>query len=120
LVASKIEEEEVKREKEVETVSPTCEIKEVETVIPTVAIKLKQVQKEEVMQKNVELNGIPKLVHEYTNKYSNYIYYHWVQQSSILKSSSHSNNVIGHKFPIFPTQCTVRFIPILGTSKQLM
>jgi hypothetical protein len=87
-------------------------------VIPTIAIKLKQVQKEEVMQKNVELNGIPKLMHEYTNKYSNYIYYHWVQQSSILKSSSHSNNAIGHKFPILPTQCTLRYIPILGTSKQ--
>jgi hypothetical protein len=30
------------------------------------------------MQKNVELNGIPKPMHEYTNKYSNHIYYCWV------------------------------------------
>jgi len=50
------------REKEVETVFPTFEIKEVEIVIPAFTIKLKQVRKEDIMQKNEELNGIPKLV----------------------------------------------------------
>jgi hypothetical protein len=57
LVASKIKQVEVKREKEVEIVFPTFEIKEVEIVIPTFTIKLKQVQKEEVVQKIEELNG---------------------------------------------------------------
>jgi hypothetical protein len=42
LVASKIKEEEMKRDEEVEAVLPTFEIKEeVERVIPTFVIKLK-------------------------------------------------------------------------------
>jgi hypothetical protein len=106
LVASKI--------KEVTTIFPTFEIKEVEIVIPRFAIKLKQVEKEDVVQKKAELNGIPKLMLEYTNKCSKYIYYHWVQQSSLLKGSSYSNSAIGHKFPILPTQCTLRYISTLG------
>jgi hypothetical protein len=48
-------------------------------VILTFAIKLEQGEEDEVVHKKAELNGIPKLVQEYTNKYSNYIYYCWVQ-----------------------------------------
>ncbi len=55
-------------------------------MIPTLAIKLEQVEKKEVVHIKAELNDIPKLVQEYTNKYSNYIYYHWIQQSSLLKA----------------------------------
>jgi hypothetical protein len=63
LVASKIKEVEVKREKEVQTVLPTFEIKEeVETMILAFAIKLEHVEEEEVVQRKAELNGIPKLV----------------------------------------------------------
>ncbi len=68
------------------------------------------------MQKKAKLNGIPKLVQEYTNKYSNYIYYRWVQQLSLPKCSSHSKSAIGRKFPILPTRCTLRYIPIAYTS----
>jgi hypothetical protein len=76
LVAYKIKEVKVKRE-EVEEVLPTIETKEeLEIVIPTFVIKLKQVEKNEIVQKKEKLNGIPKLVQEYINKYSNYIYYH--------------------------------------------
>ncbi len=79
---------------------PAFEIKqEVEIVIPTFAIKLEHVEEEEVMQKKAKLNGIPKLMEEYTYKHLKYVYYHWVQQSSHLKGSSHSNNAIGHNFP---------------------
>ncbi len=59
---------ELKREEEVEVIIPTFEIKKIEIVIPTFAIKLKQVEEEEVMHKKAELNGIPKLVQEYTKK----------------------------------------------------
>ncbi len=82
-------------------------------MILTLAIKLEQVEKEEVVQKKAK---IPKLVQEYTNKYSNYIYYHWVQQSSLLEGSSHSNNAIGHRFPTLLAQHTSRYIPIAYTS----
>jgi hypothetical protein len=47
-------------------------------VIPSFAIKSKQGEKDDVVQKKEKLNGIPKLTQEYTNKYSNYIYYRWV------------------------------------------
>ncbi len=49
------------------------------------------------MQKKVELNGITKLMQEYIDKYSNYIYYHWVQQSSLLKGAT------AHRFPTLLT-----------------
>ncbi len=49
------------------------------------------------MQKKVELNGITKLMQEYIDKYSNYIYYHWVQQSSLLKGAT------THRFPTLLT-----------------
>jgi ABC-type sulfate transport system substrate-binding protein len=120
LVASKIKEVKVKREEEVDAIFPTFEIKEVEIVIPTFVIKLRQVEEEEVVKKKVELNGMPELMQEYIDKYSHYIYYRWVQQSSFFKSSFHSNSVIGHKFPILPTQRTLKYNPILGTSRQLM
>jgi hypothetical protein len=68
------------------------------------------------MQKKAELNGIPKLVHEYTYNYSNYIYFRWVQQSLILKGSSHFNSAIGCKFPTLLAQCTLRYIPTTCTS----
>jgi hypothetical protein len=111
---------EVKREEEIEVILPTFEIKKIEIVIPTFAIKLKQVEKEEVVHNKAELNGIPKLVQEYTKKNSHYIYYRWVQQSSFLKSSSHSNSAIGHKFLILPTQHTLKCIPTPNTSRQPM
>jgi len=79
LVASKIKEVKVKREEEVKEILPTIETKkELKIVIPTFAIKLKQVKEDEIVHKKEKLNGIPKLMQEYTNKYSNYIYYHWV------------------------------------------
>ncbi len=56
-------------------------------MISTFAIKLEHVEDDEVMQKKVELNGITKIMQEYIDKYSNYIYYHWVQQLSLLKGS---------------------------------
>lgn len=37
-----------------------------------------------IVQEKANLSGIPKLVQEYTNKYSPYLYYHWVHQSTIL------------------------------------
>ncbi len=61
MVASKIKQVEVKKEKEVEIVFPTFEIKEVEIVIPTFTIKLKQVQKEEVVQKIEECEWHTKI-----------------------------------------------------------
>ncbi len=75
MVAFKIKEVKVKREKEVDVVFPTFEIKEGEIMIPTFVIKLKQVEEGEVVQKNVELNGMPKLMQEYIDKYSHNIYY---------------------------------------------
>ncbi len=77
MVAYKIKDVKVKREEEVEEVLPTIETKKkLEIVIPTFAIKLEQVEEDEIVQKKEKMNGIPKLVQEYTNKYSNYIYYH--------------------------------------------
>ncbi len=79
LVASKIKEVEMKRDEEVEVVLlafQAFEIKEeVEIVIPTIVIKLEQVEEDEVVQKKAKLNGIPKLVQENIEKYSNYIYH---------------------------------------------
>ncbi len=49
---------------------------ELKIMIPTFAIKLEQAKNDEVVQKKVELNGIPKLMQEYIDKYSNYNYYH--------------------------------------------
>jgi hypothetical protein len=51
------------------------------------------------MQKKAELDGIQKLMWKYIDKYSNYIYYRWVQQLSLLKGSYNSNSAIGYKFP---------------------
>ncbi len=69
----------MKKEEEVEVVILAFEIKEeVETMILAFVIKLKQVEEDEVVQKKAKLNGILKLVQEYTNKSSNHIYYHWV------------------------------------------
>lgn len=68
------------------------------------------------MQKKVELNDIPKLMQEYTNKYLNHIYYCWVQQLSLLKGSSHFNIAIGQIFFTLPTQHILRFIPNACTS----
>jgi hypothetical protein len=34
-----------------------------------------------IVPKKAYFNAIPKLVQEYTNKYSQYLYYHWVHQS---------------------------------------
>ncbi len=53
---------------------------------------------------------------EYTNKFSNYIYYHWVSQLSLLKGSFHSNSAIGHIFLTFPTRRTLKYIPTACTS----
>jgi len=40
-----------------------------------------EVQDLRIVPKKAYLSAIPKLVHEYTNKYSQYLYYHWVHQS---------------------------------------
>jgi hypothetical protein len=94
----------MKRENKIKIVLSTFELKkEVELVIPTFTIKLEHVEDDEVMQKKVELNGITELMQEYIDKYSNYIYYHWVQQLSLLKGSFYSNYVIACKFPTLPT-----------------
>jgi hypothetical protein len=94
----------MKRKNEIKVILSTFEIKkEVKIVIPTFAIKLEHVEGDEVMQKKVELNGITKLMQEYIDKYSNYIYYHWVQQLSLLKGSFYSNYAIAHRFPTLPT-----------------
>jgi hypothetical protein len=72
--------------------------------------------KKKKKKKKTKLNDIPKLVHEYTNQYSNYIYYRWVQQSSLLKGSSHSNSAIGCIFLILLTWHILKYIPIAYTS----
>jgi hypothetical protein len=102
-----------------ETVSVEIEIKEkVEDPI-TFGIKLEvesKLQDLGIMQEKVNLNGIPKLVQEYTDKHSQYLYYHWVHQSTILQFSSHSRTNIGCRFPSFPSRRTLRYIPIACTS----
>jgi len=45
-----------------------------------------------------------------TNKYSKYLYYHWVHQSTILQFSSHFRSSIGCRFPSLPTRCTLKYI----------
>lgn len=62
------------------------------------------------MFKKVELNGITKLMQEYIDKYSNYSYYHWVQQSSLLKGAT------ADRFPTLLTRCNLKYIFTTCTS----
>jgi hypothetical protein len=62
------------------------------------------------MQTKVDMSGIPKLVQEYNIKYSNYIYYRCIQQSTFLKQPSWSNSSINHRFPSFPSHQTLKYI----------
>jgi hypothetical protein len=59
------------------------------------------------------MSGIQKLVQKYTIKYSNYLYYCWIHESTFPKVLSHSNNSKGRRFP----SChTLEYIPIVCTS----
>jgi hypothetical protein len=51
-----------------------------------------------------------KLVQKYNIKYSNYLYYCCIQQSTFLKQPSCSSNSIDHRFPCFPSHRTLRYI----------
>jgi len=62
------------------------------------------------MQTKVDLSGIPKLVQEYKIKYSNYVYYHCIQQSTFLKQPSCFNSNINHRFPSLPSHHTLGYI----------
>jgi hypothetical protein len=66
--------------------------------------------------RNAYLNGIPKLLQEYTNKYSKYLYYRWVHQSTILQFSSHSRSSTSRRFPSLPSRRTLKYIPTACTS----
>jgi hypothetical protein len=70
----------------------------------------------ELVHKKVDLSGIPKLVQKYNIKYSNYLYYHWLQRSTFLKQPSHSNNNTSCRFPSFPSCHTLRYILTTCTS----
>jgi hypothetical protein len=69
-----------KLRKEVEeTVCVEIEIKEKVKDSTTFGIKQEvefELQDIAIMLKKADLNGMPKLVQEYTNKYSQYLYYH--------------------------------------------
>jgi hypothetical protein len=62
------------------------------------------------------MSGIPKLVQEYIIKYSNYLYYCWIHESTFLKMLSHSNSSKGCRFPSLSSRHTLRYIPIVCTS----
>ncbi len=62
------------------------------------------------------MNGIPKLVQEYNTKYSKYLYYCWIQQSTVLKQPSRSYSNTNHIFPSLPSCRTLRYIPTTYTS----
>jgi len=70
----------------------------------------------EEVQNWAKLNGIPKLVHEYIIKYSKYVYYCWVPQSSILQMATSFRSNMGHKFPSFPPHCNLKNTPTTCTS----
>jgi len=55
-------------------------------------------------------------VHKYTYKYSNYIYYHWVQQLSFVKGLFHSNRANSCRFPNLLAQHNLKYFPIDYTS----
>ncbi len=61
-------------------------IKDLKVVPITFAIK-KEIEKLEVeiVQKKSNLTSIPKLIQKHTIKHPNYLYYRWVQQSSLLQ-----------------------------------
>ncbi len=72
----------------------TIEIKkEVEVIYIPFKMKkeVEELEKVEIVQKKVDLNGILKLIQEYTVKYSKYLYCNWVKsivpQVSSLSSS---------------------------------
>jgi len=67
-----------------ETICAEIEIKEKVQDPTTFGIKQKvefELEDLGIVPKKVDLNDIQKLVQEYTNKYSQYLYYHWVHQS---------------------------------------
>jgi hypothetical protein len=102
---------EVKKE-----VPVTFEIKEeVKGVFITLVVKkeIEELEKLDIVQKMPNMNGIPKLVQMYTIKYSNYLYYCWIHESTFSKVLSHSNNNKGHRFP---SRHTLGYIPIVCTS----
>jgi hypothetical protein len=64
-----------------ETICVEINIKEKVEDLITFGIKQEvefEVQDLGIMPKKANLSAIPKLVHEYTNKYSQYLYYHCV------------------------------------------
>ncbi len=68
------------------------------------------------MPEKANLNGIQKFVQKHTNKYSQYLYYHWVHQLVVLQFSSYFKSSIVHIFPSLPTRCTLKYILTSCTS----
>jgi hypothetical protein len=64
-----------------ETICVEIEIKEMVEDLTTFGIRQEveyELQDLGIMATKAYLSGIPKLLQEYTNKYSQYFYYHWV------------------------------------------
>jgi hypothetical protein len=102
-----------------ETICVEIEIKEKVEDPTTFGIKQEvefELQDLGIMLKKANLSGIQKLMQEYTKKYSQYLYYHWVHQSTILQFSSHFRSSISCRFPSLPLRCTLKYIPTSCTS----
>jgi len=57
-----------------------------------------------------------QLMEEYIIKYSTYLYYHWVRQSTFLKVLASYQSNVGCKLPSLPLHHTLKYIPIVYTS----
>jgi hypothetical protein len=68
------------------------------------------------VQKKVNMSGIPKVIQKYNIKYSNYFYYHWIQQSIFPKQPSCSSSSTNRRFISLPSRCTLKYILTAYTS----
>ncbi len=102
-----------------ETINAEIEIKEKVEDPTTCGIKQEvnpKLQDLGIVLKKANLSGIQKLVQEYTNKYSQYLYYHLIQQLAILQFSSHFRSSTSRRLPSFPSRRTLKHIPTSCTS----